>query len=348
VFAQFDRFADSVRDFYAHLGQVAFRYDLDTAELAGFKQLLLDYAETVNDDVAHFAPRIQEALDELWPRLPGLLARIDAAEPGLAAVRDQGVALRRSRGRELADWAELRGWFLGSAGEGSQVDRLREATLRALQALLAGAKRMIRSSSGEQSRRKDLLKLATWFDQADDRTAHDLHVAAFGLYGCRHLGIAHDPDLGVPATTSWWHGPPVEVPVSLRERGSRQIRGRTAAAEDYGQQRARLRREAEEESARQRVAAAELRAAAPRLDSVRLSPRATRLLLDLLARALAGAPPAFDAVVAEDADLDLRLELCPRPGGATIRGADGDLELDGLMVRLSGAGSLPRTEEEAV
>lgn len=337
LFAQFGQFADSVRDFYAYLGQVIFRYDLDSTEFTGFKELLLDYAETITDDVAHFAPQIEASLARLWPRLPEVLATVNGADQGLTALREADIQIQRSRGRDLADWAGLRAWFFDEAGQGSQVDQLRDATLRALQALLANAKRMIRSSTGELSRRRDLLKLAQWFDAADDATAHDLFVAAFGLYGARHLGVAPDTDSDVPATASWWGGPAIRVPVALRERGSRAPKGRTSGPEDYSAQRERLLKEAAEEAARQRAAAAELRAAGPDLSGVRLSGTATRLLLDLLARSLAGVRPGFAEAETSDEDLEVRLRLVRAEGpGTVIQGADGDLLLDGLQVRVEG------------
>jgi uncharacterized protein (TIGR02677 family) len=338
LFAQFGQFADSVRDFYAYLGQVIFRYDLDTAEFTGFKELLLDYAETITEDVALFAPQIETAIDRLWPRLPEVLKGIDAADHGLAALQQADVRIQRSRGRDLDDWAGLRAWFIDDDGQGCQVDQLRDATLRALQALLANAKRMIRSSSGGLSRHRDLINLARWFDDADDATAHDLFAAAFGMYGTRHLGIAPDTDRDVPATTSWWTGPGIRVPIALRERGSRAPRGRAAGPEDYTEQRGRLREEAREQTRRQHAAAAELRAAGPRLADVRLTGAATRLMLDLLARSLAGAPPHFGEVESADDDLDIRLRLVRAPGGTTVvHGADGDLALDGVTVLIDAA-----------
>ncbi|MBO2451208.1 TIGR02677 family protein [Actinomadura barringtoniae] len=346
MFAQFGQFADSVRDFYAYLGQVIFRYDLDTTEFTGFKELLLDYAETITDDVAHFAPQIQASLRALWPGLPELLRRIDEADQGLAALEQAEIQVQRSRGRGLDDWAGLRAWFFDETGQGSQVDQLRDATLRALQALLANAKRMIRSSTGGLSRQRDLLRLAAWFDAADDASAHDLFVAAFGLYGARHLALAPDADRDVPATTSWWDGPVIGVPVALRERGSRAPKGRTAGPEDYAEQRARLRRHAEEETRRQRAAAAELRAAGPRLDGVRLSAAATRLLLDLLARSLATAPPGFEQVETVDEDLGVGLRIVRAPGrGSVVHGADGDLTLDDLGLVVGAAGPDLSVEE---
>jgi uncharacterized protein (TIGR02677 family) len=346
LFAQFGQFADSVRDFYAFLGQVIFRYDLDSAEFAGFKELLLDYAETITDDVAFFAPQIEQSLTGLWPLLPEILRRIDESDKGLAALRRAEIEIQRSRGRDLDDWASLHAWFFDDSGEGSQVSQLRDATLRALQALLANAKRMIRSSTGELSRRKDLLSLARWFDRCDDATAHDLFAAAFGLYGARHLGVISDAGDDVPATTSWWDGPVAPVPVALRERGSRTPRGRAASAEDYAAQAERLRADAAQAAQRQRAAAAELRAASSRLADVRLSPAATSLLLDLVARGLASAEPAFTSAEGTDDDLGVAITLTRSPGGHTVvRGADGDFLLDRLALTIGATGTAQYTRE---
>jgi uncharacterized protein (TIGR02677 family) len=334
LFAQFVEFSHSVRDFYAYLGQVLFRYDLDSNEFSGFKELLLDYVESITEDVTHFAPQIETSLARLWPRIPGVLAAIDSTYEGLGGLAKgkPGVHVTRSRGRDMADWEALRSWFLDE-GSDSEVAQLRDATLRALQALLANAKRMIRSSGGELSRRKDLLRLATWFDHSDERRAHDLFVAAFGLYGCRHLGVAGDTEQG--SATSWWHSPPVEVPVSLRDRGTRGARGRTATAEDHSAQKEHLRRQAEQEVQRRHAAAAELCGVANRLSAVSLSPSATALLLELLARAMAAAGPRFEETTAEDIDLDIRITVRRAPGHGTVaRGRDGNFALDGLTVNV--------------
>ncbi|MFI6287334.1 TIGR02677 family protein [Streptomyces sp. NPDC051018] len=362
LFVQFSEFADSVRDFYAYLGQVLSRYDLDSAEYQGFKELLLDYVEAITEDVAFRAPRISAALDTLWPHLPVLLDRLDTHARGLAGLSPQGegrmeVRVQRSRGREFADWEGLRGWFSDTDGQGSQVDQLRDATLRALQSLLANAKRMLRSATGEMSRRGDLLRLARWFDDAAPQDAHDIAVAAFGLYGARHLGVPPAADEAVPAYTSWWNGPVVEVPVALRERGSRAQRGRTSSVEDHSTQKQRLREAARERAAAREAAADELRSASGRFAEVRLTPAALGLLLELLATALGnaqlrrrGGPDGqdgedgadgqdgkratefdLDQAHSEDAELGIRLTV-RRTAGArcVLHSADGDLLLDDL------------------
>ncbi|MEU3277154.1 TIGR02677 family protein [Streptomyces antibioticus] len=365
LFVQFTEFADSIRDFYAYLGQVLSRYDLDSAEYQGFKELLLDYVEAITEDVAFRAPRISAALDTLWPHIPALLDRLDSHAQGLtglpAQTQAQGesrpdVRIQRSRGRELADWEGLRGWFSNTDGQGSQVDQLRDATLRALQSLLANAKRMLRSATGEMSRRKDLLRLARWFDEAAPQDAHDIAVAAFGLYGARHLGIPPATDEVVPAYTSWWTGPVVEVPVALRERGSRAQRGRASAVEDHSAQKQLLREAARQRAAARAAAADELRSASGRFAEVRLTSAALGLLLELLATALGNAQLGrpvgtdgertagfeLDSAGSEDAELRIRLTVRRTAGTRTVLySADGDLLLDDLELdigRLSAAG----------
>lgn len=367
LFVQFAEFADSVRDFYAYLGQVLARYDLDSGEYQGFKELLLDYVEAIREDVAFRAPRIASVLGELWPHLPGLLETLDAHAQGLSgalpgAGDQQEVRVQRSRGRALADWEGLRGWFVDVDGQGSQVDQLRDATMRALQSLLANAKRMLRSASGEMSRRNDLLRLARWFDEAAPEEAHDVAVAAFGLYGARHLGIPPVVDEVVPAYTSWWTGPVVEVPVALRERGSRAQRGRASTVEDHSAQKRHLQQIAREQAAARRAAADELRSAGGRFADVRLTSAALGLLLELLATALGnsrlrnigadgrdeGRGFVLDAAQSEDADLRIRLTVRRVPEFRTVlRSADGDLVLDDLELAI-GSSSVPADGEAQV
>ncbi|GIF43033.1 TIGR02677 family protein [Actinoplanes xinjiangensis] len=335
VFAQFWTFRDSVRDFYAFLGQVLARYDLDSAEYTGFKELLLDYVESITEEIVLLSPRIERHLDRLWPRLPALVTML--REGGLAgAAAGLGVTVQHSRGHDLADWAGLRAWFSDVDGRRSEVGQLRDATMRALQSLLANAKRMIRSGGQGTSRRRELLRLAAWLDAADEDTAADLFTAAYGLYPARHLGIAADAQLVVPATTSWWPEPAVDVPVSLRERGVRAARGRVSGIADRSaQQRALIDRAAAVQAARA-AAAAELLSAAADLGAVRLSEPAIQLLLELMAQALGSGDPALGDAVTSNVDLGVRCELIGKPGReTTVRSATGDFTARDLGIAIT-------------
>lgn len=345
TFAQFWEFRDSVRDFYAYLGQVLARYDLDAREYAGFKNLLLDYVESITEEVVLLAPRIERDLDRIWPHLAELLARLDADADGLVqAAETVGVSVQRTRGRDVADWTALRAWFRDADGRRSEVGQLRDATMRALQSLLANAKRMIRSSGHGVSRRRDLLRLAGWLDAAGEDRAADLFTAAFGLYGARHFGIAEDPEAVVAATESWWSTPSVTVPVSLRDRGSRATRGRASGVVDRSAQQQALLAAAATAARARTAAAAELLSAAGDLSAVRLSTAAMNLLLELLAQALGAGDPASGAAVTVSVDLGLRCEVAGKPDTRLVlRSAGGDFTADGLTVRivpLEAAGSV--------
>ncbi|MGW1046857.1 DUF2397 family protein [Streptomyces sp. NPDC002547] len=190
------------------------------------------------------------------------------------------------------------------------------------------------------SLRKDLLRLAAWFDGAQPEEADDIAVAAFGLHGARHLGVAPDPDVSVPTYVSWWTGPAVDVPVALRERGNRATRGRAGAVEDHGAQKRHLLEQARQQAAERQAAAAELRSASGRFDQVRLTSAAMRLLLELLTTALGIAQLhhsaggiLLDGAQAGDAELGIQLTAWRTPGRHTLlRSVDGDLTADDLTL----------------
>ncbi|GIF26689.1 uncharacterized protein (TIGR02677 family) [Actinoplanes tereljensis] len=335
MFAQFWMFRDSVRDFYAFLGQVLARFDLDSVEYGGFKDLLLDYVDSITEEVVLLAPRIEHHLQRLWPYVPELVETLRAG--GLAgAAAELGMAVQRSHGHDVADWVALRAWFSDVDGRRSEVTQLRDATMRALQSLLANAKRMIRSSGQGASRRRELLRLAAWLDAADEDTATDLFTAAFGLYPARHLGLAADPEAVVPATASWWPAAAVEVPVALRERGTRAARGRTSGLADRSAQQQALVERAAAEQQRRTAAAAELLSAAHDLPGMRLSSTAVRLLLELVAQALGAGDPALGNAATLQLDLGLRCELISKPRHTlTLRSADGDFTANDIDIAIT-------------
>lgn len=83
-------------------------------------------------------------------------------------------------------------------------------------------------------RAADFRTLARWFTQCqDDRAAHRLWRAAFGLAPARHFDLEDADKELVPPGTSWWDAPPVEVPVRLRSHGNTYSAGRPSAAPDH-------------------------------------------------------------------------------------------------------------------
>lgn len=328
-------FNDSVRDFYAYLNAVLSRYDLAGAEYQQFKTMLLDYVDLITADVVRHAPAIVDRLNTLTPLLDDVLAAL-ATMPRL--TMPDGTVSEGLPGRSETDWQQLREWYLGQNSR-SGPDTLRAAAELALGQLITNAKRMLAPLGTGTSRRADLLKLAGWFDRADSDDAHRLYAATFGAYPSRHLLLGPDePSPRDGATTSWWDASPVDVPVSLRERGDRAARGRSAAVPDPGLDAVVLLAEAQAESEARQAAASELIAAGV-LHHARVSPAARDLLLDRVGDLLAIHQELDEAVTCTESDLGLVVRAEPTPGENTVIHADDgdttvyDLRLTAASVR---------------
>lgn len=336
VFAQFERLVTSTRAFYASLSQVLIRYDLGREDFQAFKTALIDYLQRFVDQIARAMPQVADVLTGLDPA--PLLARAGA---GARLKGLDGSAARRSAGLELADWEGLRTWFLGVPGRRSDAEEVRALATRAMRALLVNLRRLATASDREVSRYADLVRLARWFDDSDADQAAALWAAAFGLYGCRHLGFVADVDgEQTPATASWWRGPVADVPVMLRTSGERRSTGNTARREDFSAVKAQRLRERAVAEAERAAALGELHALAGSLDGAQLSDAARTVLLELHARALseAGGPIRHEASAVAALPDGTRVRLCVRPTpetATTLRSPSGELRLHGLALAIA-------------
>lgn len=333
VFTNQILFSESATDFYAFVQSRISRYDLGVPEYAGFKTMLLDYVDLISADVARHAPAVADRLIQLEAQQERLLSLLDMM-PTLTGP--DGANAERSPGRTIEDWDDLTSWYTGRRGRSGPA-QLRGAAEQALGQLIANAKRMLAASGTGVSRRADLLRLATWFAEADTDTAHRIFDAAFGAYPSRHLLKGPEEDSGrFGASTSWWDADPVEVPLSLRERGDRAGRGRTSRVPDPGLDRERMLAEAHAEAERNRAAAAEL-AAAGDLHTARLSPAARDMLLHRLSDLLAAEQELKGPAQSIDTDLGLVLTATPVTAGTgrtVIHCDDGTLTVDDLTLRV--------------
>jgi uncharacterized protein (TIGR02677 family) len=337
VFGNQRLFTDSIRDFYAYLAGILSRYDLGGEEYAHFKELLLVYIDLITADVNRHAPAVSHRIGLVLKLIDPLLAAL-ARLPGLTLP--DGTPVERAQGRTRSDWEELAYWYDATHGA-SGPEQLRAAAGQALGQLITNAKRLLDSSGTGFSRRADFLRLARWFSAADDEDAHRLYAAAFGAYPSRHLLFGPDePDPRTGPTTSWWDSDPVHVPVSLRERGDRAMRGRTSRVPDPTADRLRLIAEARRETEQRQAAAAEL-ALTGSLHRATISPAARNLLLDLVADLLARNRD-------ETVDHDVGLRLCAIPGPDTVvTSSDGTTTFVGLSLSVTGTAEWAPGEREA-
>ena len=334
VFSNQRLFTDSVRDFYAYLAGILSRYDLAGEEYAQFKELLLVYIDLITADVNRHAPVVAHRADLVLAQADRVLEAL-ATLPGLTSP--DGTQVERAQGRTRTDWEELAAWYDASHGA-SGPEQLRGAAGQALGQLITNARRLLDSSGTGFSRRADFLRLARWFAVADDEQAHRLYDAAFGAYPARHLLFGPDEsDPRIGPTTSWWHAEPVPIPVSLRERGDRTMRGRTSRVPDPTADRLRLTAEAEREAKQRQAAAAEL-ALASTLHGATISPAARDLLLDLV-----GALLAQQGEQVTDHDAGLRLRAVPGPD-TVVSSPDGTTTFIRLSLTVSAATAVSANE----
>jgi uncharacterized protein (TIGR02677 family) len=337
VFGNQRLFTDSIRDFYAYLAGILSRYDLGGEEYAQFKELLLVYIDLITADVNRHAPAVSHRIGLVLKLIDPLLETL-ARLPGLTLP--DGTPVERAQGRIRSDWEELAYWY--DAHGASGPEQLRAAAGQALGQLITNAKRLLDSSGTGFSRRADFLRLARWFSAADDEGAHRLYAAAFGAYPSRHLLFGpEEPDPRVGPTTSWWDSDPVHVPVSLRERGDRAMRGRSSRVPDPTADRLRLIAEARREAEQRQAAAAEL-ALTGSLHGAHISPAARNLLLDLVADVL-----ARHREETVDHDVGLRLRAVPGPD-TVVTSPDGTTTFVGLSLEVSGIGEWAPGEEIAL
>ncbi|PZS26488.1 MAG: TIGR02677 family protein [Pseudonocardiales bacterium] len=337
LFAQFERLVTSTRAFYASLSQVLARYDLGREDFQAFKAALLDYLQRFVDQIARTMPQIGDLIKAIDP-VP-LLAR---ANTGARLVNLDGSRAVRSSGLAEPDWAGLRAWFLGAPGRRSDAEEVRTLATRAMRALLVNLRRLSSSTDREVSRYADLLRLAQWFDRSDADQAAALWAAAFGLYPSRHLGFPAEPDGDpLPATSSWWRAPVADVPVMLRVSGERRSGGATSRREDFSAVKVRRLRERAAAEAERAAALSELKThAGSCLADIALTDAARVHLLELHARALAGAGGPLTGKATATAALPdgsvLELRVRPTPGESTsVRSPSGTLRLHDLTLELA-------------
>ena len=325
LFLQHGELAATVRDFYAHVGQVVARHDLNPQEIAGFRVLLAEYIQLVVDDVLRYTVPITNSLARLQRALPEVLRL-------LAPTADLGSSVERARGRAASDWQGLADWFVDRPGQTSQVEALRNATAKAIGSLLANVKRATGGAGVAPGQRAEMIRLAARFNASTVEVAHSLYAETFGLWPTRHWILVPDVDDTLP-TTRWPEGMKTPVSVSMSSRGDRSARGRTSRILEnpVGEQIALA--EAEQHAQLREAAYAELRAASGRLEEVRLTAAALDILYGLLRGALGNRDEDGGAGEFVHSPSRLRVRIGTQPGGrCRIQADSGTLTLHDMSV----------------
>ncbi|MFI7004766.1 TIGR02677 family protein [Nocardia sp. NPDC050175] len=313
--------------FYLSLGDLVRTTEITPESFLAHKDALLAHMREFSLDLARFVPRLAGAIAEIEETgVDELIER--------AAGCDERVLL--SFAERQADWQArwdgLRTWFV-AAGSGehagtTEAERLREATMSAIAAVLSLLRRVTETRRGGVSRESALRHLAGWFTAAPTAdSAHALFDAVFGLGRPRHLAMEHpDADL-IPAQRSWWEAPPLEISRTLAETGRPPSAGAPARIHRNDASIRRL-REIQLDAQRARADAAKSLASADVHDRV-LDERETEVLLRLLdAASTAWVPVSGRVAGTTGSDSGVTLTVSEHDGSTAVQTAHGLLHLN--------------------
>ncbi|WP_454197038.1 TIGR02677 family protein [Nocardia sp. Marseille-Q1738] len=319
--------------FYLGLGDLVRTTEVTPESFLAHKDALLAHMREFSLDLARFTPRLAAAIAEIEETgVEELIAR--------AARCDERVLLSIAERRSdwQARWNGLRTWFVAS-GSGEQAgateaERLREATMSAIAAVLSLLRRVTETRRGGVSRESALRHLAAWFTAAPSAdSAHALFDAVFGLGKPRHLAMEHpDADL-IPAIRSWWDAPPLEISRTLAETGRPPSAGAPARIHrnDAGIRRLR---EAQLDAQRSRAEAARSLASGDVHERV-LDDRETEVLLRLLdAASTAWVPVRGRVAGTTGSDSGVTLTVSEHEGPTVVRTTRGLLHLNNRALKI--------------
>ncbi|MFD4438613.1 TIGR02677 family protein [Nocardia sp. NPDC058519] len=325
--------------FYLSLGDLVRTTEITPESFLAHKDALLAHMREFSLDLARFAPRLAAAIGEVEETgVEQLIGRAAGCDERVLLSFDEREADWRSR------WDGLRTWFVAAGTESSETceaDRLREATMSAIAAVLSLLRRVTETRRGGVSRESALRHLAEWFVATPTASgAHALYDAVFGLGRPRHLSLEHPDAELIPTSRSWWDAPPLEISRTLAETGRAPTAGAPAriARNDAGIRRLR---EAQLLAQRDRAAAAASLSKGNVHERV-LDQRETEVLLRLLdAASTAWVPVSGKVDGTTGSDNGVTLTVRPCDGSTVIRTAVGLLHLNNRRLEVR-AGSARR------
>ena len=328
--------ADRAAQFYVMVSSMTQQVDVDATRFVELKDLLLGHLYGFLEDLHRWSPTIAERIAVLEAtgvdRLLRIVASADEAVFQTYEQRLDGWTLR---------WQGLVSWF-GRDQRSPRAAELDRRTVSGIRELTALLRRLLEAGGRGASRARDLTDLAAWFWSLDGRhagpiphaPAHALFAAMFGLDGARHIGAPHDDADVVAPSTPWADAPPVEVPVSLRERARLASPGQSASVPDDRRAREQLRTIAMQRLEAEQTAARRL-ALAP-LDGRVLDRSELEVLLRLTDVALSAGVPVAGSLATGSIGA-IRLEIRPSASDTVVHCVDGALLLRGVSLALVAA-----------
>ena len=348
VVTDVEELTDRAQSFFRWLHEQTESRRSDLSTFLEFKERLIEYLREFVGELVARGARIANTLRQLENRTEELLQAVvdeetrdtyDASDPTGIANREE--SRRRWRNR----WTGLRCWFLDDAAGPAQSRQLQVAARAAIPRVLALAQQQRLRQNNRSDRPADLRELAAWFLEAeDDRAAHQLWRAAFGLSPARHLFVdetrLQDMDAAaVTPDTPWSAAPPVIIDPQLRQSGRQRAVSAVRTIVDTAEARQELRRRLAENRRHEAAIRGELLSLGRRQfsDIDRLSQDSFQLMLELVGSATDARRP--DSSVSRGTSRDGRLTIevdwksDTRP--ATIATPDGFLNLSNATFQIT-------------
>ncbi len=343
VFDSYLRFKEELERFFAQINEWQSHYDLTPEQVRDFAQVLTGYIFDRIDEITQATEPVATELSRILPRLPEVLSNLPAGLGQHGAGGSVSFTVAAAPGSVADHWYRLAGLFAPAAGSRrSQLDDYLSKAAAAADSLLDNVMRLSRGTVG--SKRADLLRLATFFDNAkDDDSAHDIAAAAFGLGSCRSLVFMVDPDAEPEPTpnTRWKDAPVAAVPISLRTRGEIGPKGLPTPLPDRRAAIQMIKDKRDQQLRRRHRAASDLLQVAASdgsIDGARISCDALELLCDLVAEARLDGPCVGPIPTRRAVGEGLRCTLHAVPAATTTVDSDeGTLTFDGLVVSVTRA-----------
>ena len=339
VFDSYLRFKEDLERFFVLINQWQSHYDLTPQQVRDFAQVLTGYVFDRIDEITQATEPVATELGRILPQLPAMLSRLPSGLDQHSVDGAPAFKVSTTPGSVADHWERLAGLFAPATGSRrSQLDEYLAKAATAADALLDNVIRLARGTVG--SKRADLLRLATFFQNADsDDLAHDIASAALGLGSCRSLAFPVDPDADPEPTpnTRWKEAPTATVPISLRTRGEIGPKGLPTPIPDRRAAIRAIKDQREQQLRRRRRAAADLLKAAAAngsVDGAYISADALELLCDLVASARNSAPHTGSTPTHAGLQCTLRAASATN---TTIDSDQGTLTFEGLIVSVTEA-----------
>ena len=314
------------------------RSDLET--FLEFKERLIEYLREFVGELLTRGTRIAVILRKMTDSSDRFLQAAafaetreiyDTADSTGVVVRDEALERWRTR------WHGLRRWFLDDAAGPAQSRQLQAAARAAIPRVLALAHQQRLRRSNRSDRAADLRELAAWFlETENDRAAHRMWRAAFGLAPARHFFVDSDQleqmdSRPMGPDTLWADAPPVIIEPQLRRSGRQRTASALRSVIDTSEARRQLKERLVTERQQQKAVKQELlnlgRRRFSEIDD--LSSEAFGLLMDLMSAATDRRRPNSTTSTGRSRDGRIQIEVDWAKGSdvASIDTMDGRLHL---------------------